>query len=151
MTRTCNRREMLKITGQLVVAGAVGPNIAFAAESEVPDSQGLVAGQLSGAEVGNKVLREGGNAVDAAVAAALTAGVAVPNGCGIGGYGGHMVIALAGGNEFGALSRQPDAELLALAGRGSSWRNLGPGRVIVAPGGGMAAEYRAGDAVALGR
>jgi len=103
MTRMCNRRQMLKLTGRLVVAGAVAPNIAFAAESEAPDSQGLVAGQLSGAEVGNKVLREGGNAIDAAVAAALAAGVAVPNGCGIGGYGGHMVIALAGGKKITAI------------------------------------------------
>ena len=100
MTRMCNRRQMLKLTGRFVLAGAVGPNIAFSAESDAP---GLVAGQLSAAEVGNKVLREGGNAIDAAVAAALTAGVAVPNGCGIGGYGGHMVIALAGGKKITAI------------------------------------------------
>ncbi|PYL01403.1 MAG: hypothetical protein DME19_01795, partial [Verrucomicrobia bacterium] len=100
MTRMCNRRQMLKLTGRFVLAGAVGPNIAFSAESDAP---GLVAGQLSAAEVGNKVLREGGNAIDAAVAAALTAGVAVPNGCGIGGYGGHMVIALASGKKITAV------------------------------------------------
>ena len=47
------------------------------------------------ARVGEKILSSGGNAVDAIVAAALTAGVAAPNQCGIGGYGGHMVIALA--------------------------------------------------------
>src|SRR6266567_2147893 len=49
MTRMCNRRQMLKLTGRLVVAGAVGPNIPFAAEAQAPGSQGLVAGQLSGA------------------------------------------------------------------------------------------------------
>jgi gamma-glutamyltranspeptidase / glutathione hydrolase len=60
-------------------------------------SSGLVNGQVQGAEAGNAVLAAGGNAVDAAVCAALVAGVvAVPN-CGIGGYGGHMVIGSPGG------------------------------------------------------
>src|SRR5438093_8197057 len=94
---------MLKLTSRLVVAGAAGPGIAFAAKSEAAGAAGLVAGQSSGAEVGNEVLQEGGNAIDAAVAAALVACVAVPNGCGIGGYGGHMVIALAGGKKIVAI------------------------------------------------
>jgi gamma-glutamyltranspeptidase/glutathione hydrolase len=97
------RREMLALTGRLVVAGAAGSSVAFAAESESPGPQGLVAGQLKGAEVGNNILRDGGNAIDAVVGAALTAGVAVPNGCGIGGYGGHMVIALKGGKKITAI------------------------------------------------
>jgi gamma-glutamyltranspeptidase/glutathione hydrolase len=63
----------------------------------------MVAGQLKAAEVGNEVLRKGGNAIDAAVAAALTAAVAAPQQCGIGGYGGHMMIALAPGKKITAI------------------------------------------------
>jgi gamma-glutamyltranspeptidase/glutathione hydrolase len=55
--------------------------------------RGLVTGQPEGAEAGMAVLAAGGNAVDAAVTAALVAGIVVVGGCGIGGYGGHLVIA----------------------------------------------------------
>src|SRR5207302_3657707 len=54
---------------------------------------GLVTGQPEGADAGMAVLASGGNAVDAVVAAALVAGVVEVGGCGIGGYGGHLVIA----------------------------------------------------------
>lgn len=97
MTQFYNRREMLKLTGRSLVVGAVGSTFGYAAEAG--DSIGLVAGQPRAAEVGNRILREGGNAIDAAVAAALVAGVTVPNGCGIGGYGGHLVLALKGGKK----------------------------------------------------
>src|SRR5262245_11443255 len=59
--------------------------------------KGLVTGQPEGAAAGMDVLAAGGNAVDAAVAAALVAGVVQVAGCGIAGYGGHMVIAPAKG------------------------------------------------------
>src|SRR5579883_535813 len=54
---------------------------------------GLVNGQPQAAEVGNAVLAAGGNAVDAVVAAALAAGVVAVPLTGIGGYGGHLVVA----------------------------------------------------------
>src|SRR5207247_10898981 len=54
-----------------------------------------MAGFATAVSVGEKILASGGNAVDAIVAAALTAAVASPQNCGIGGYGGHMVVALS--------------------------------------------------------
>jgi gamma-glutamyltranspeptidase/glutathione hydrolase len=51
-------------------------------------------------KVGAQVLKDGGNAVDALVAAALTAAVAAPHQTGIGGYGGHMIVALKNGEKI---------------------------------------------------
>src|SRR4051794_7183003 len=56
-------------------------------------TKGLVIGHSEGAAAGNAVLAAGGNAVDAAVAAALVAGVVAVPSAGIGGYGGHLVVA----------------------------------------------------------
>jgi gamma-glutamyltranspeptidase / glutathione hydrolase len=56
-----------------------------------------VNGQPQAAEAGLAILAAGGNAVDAAVCAALVAGVVAVPSCGIGGYGGHLVIASRGG------------------------------------------------------
>ena len=54
---------------------------------------GLVIGQPQAAKAGMDVLAAGGNAVDAIVAAALVAGVVAVPSTGIGGYGGHLVVA----------------------------------------------------------
>jgi gamma-glutamyltranspeptidase/glutathione hydrolase len=106
---------MLLRSGQLAVVGAVGSKLSFAADSSPPVSPGLVAGQPKAAEVGNKILRDGGNAIDAAVAAALTAGVVAPLSCGIGGYGGHMMIAFKGGRKITAIDFNSTAPAAARA------------------------------------
>src|SRR5438045_9342037 len=95
------RREALKLTGAALTGGVL--SLRSAAEPGSSTVTGLVAGQAKAAEVGNEVLRAGGNAIDAAVAAALTAAVAAPQQCGIGGYGGHMMIALGQAKKVTAI------------------------------------------------
>lgn len=58
---------------------------------------GRVNGHPQAAAAGMEVLAAGGNAVDAVVAAALVAGVVAVPSTGIGGYGGHLVVARPGG------------------------------------------------------
>ncbi len=97
MSRICNRREMLRLTGRAALAATLGSRLSFAAESgPAAHPHGAVVGEETAAKIGEQVLADGGNAVDAIVAAALTAAVVSPHNCGIGGYGGSMVIALAG-------------------------------------------------------
>jgi gamma-glutamyltranspeptidase/glutathione hydrolase len=62
--------------------------------------KGVVIGQPEGAEVGVAMLAAGGNAVDAVVTAALVAGVVALPSTGIGGYGGHLVVAKPDGKVF---------------------------------------------------
>src|SRR5262245_3930912 len=96
MSRKYSRREMLARTGA-VLAGSLAVPYCFAETKPASRwEHGAVVGENEGMRVGLKVLVEGGNAVDAAVAAALMACIAVPARCGIGGYGGHMVIAPTG-------------------------------------------------------
>lgn len=56
--------------------------------------RGMAVGQPRAVDAAAEVLAGGGNAVDAAVTAALVSAVVAPGGNGIGGYGGHMVIAI---------------------------------------------------------
>jgi gamma-glutamyltranspeptidase/glutathione hydrolase len=93
---------MLRITGQAAAAGALGVScsLAGARKPAAQEKRGLVVGDPVGAQVGGRVLAEGGNAMDAAIAAALATCITAPSRCGIGGYGGHMIIALAGGKRI---------------------------------------------------
>lgn len=59
-----------------------------------PSSPGAIRGEPTAEKVGLQILSLGGNAVDAVVAAALTAAIVVPHQTGIGGYGGHMTLAI---------------------------------------------------------
>ena len=87
---------MLYVTGGALTAGACG--IESTDEPATPSDPGAIA--AAGTEypvaVGESVLCCG-NAVDTAVTAALTAGVTELSACGIAGYGGHMVVAMADG------------------------------------------------------
>ena len=68
--------------------------------TEVVAERGVVsAGHLREAEAGVRALEEGGNAIDALVAAAFTAFVVEPGSCGVGGYG-HLAIYLGASREF---------------------------------------------------
>jgi len=55
-------------------------------------SAAVTASTQHAADAGAEILRAGGNAMDAAVAAALATGVADPCNMGIGGYGGFLVV-----------------------------------------------------------
>jgi gamma-glutamyltranspeptidase/glutathione hydrolase len=101
MTRYYPRRDVLKITSG-VLLGSVLPDVCGSAAAD-DKSNGCVVGQPQAAKAGVEVLKAGGNAIDAAVTAALVAGVVAPHLCGPGGYGGHMVIALAGGKKVTAI------------------------------------------------
>lgn len=101
MSRKLSRREMLRRTGQAAAVGAFSISFKLPAaqllQSKSP--KGAVIGEENGAKVGERILAEGGNAIDAAVATALMGCVATPSRCGVGGYGGHMTIALKGAKK----------------------------------------------------
>jgi gamma-glutamyltranspeptidase / glutathione hydrolase len=94
MTLRYDRRSFLAVTGGALATAAARQ--AIGAE-HLPKGHGLVVGHPEANEAGMKVLADGGNAVDAIVAAALVAGVVAVSRCGIGGYGGHMTIGLPTG------------------------------------------------------
>ncbi len=75
----------------------------------VMGKQGMVAAEHPlAADAGVRILRSGGNAIDAAVAAALAVGVANPSSCGIGG-GGFMLIYIAKTGRIYALDYREKA------------------------------------------
>src|SRR5688572_21592949 len=95
-----SRRTMLGLTGRAALLLAAGIPGCSLRRSAHPVGQGAIIGEEAGAQVGLRMLSAGGNAIDAVVAAALTSCVATPSRCGIGGYGGHMTLALADGKTI---------------------------------------------------
>jgi gamma-glutamyltranspeptidase/glutathione hydrolase len=77
----------------------------------IANTAAIATGHPLGAAAGIEMLREGGNAVDAAVAAMIALSVVVPGSVGLGGYGGSAVIRLARpkGNRLSAIGSQKDA------------------------------------------
>ena len=88
-----SRRQFHEHAAALLAAGAA------CASAEQP-SPGAIRGEPTAEKVGQEVLAAGGNAIDAAVAAALVAAVAAPHQTGIGGYGGHMTLFAAKANKL---------------------------------------------------
>ncbi len=93
-----DRREMLRLTGQTAALLAVLPSSVFGRSNGRPVS-GVLVGEPAVAAVANKIFADGGNAIDAVIAAALAAGITSPSKCGIGGYGGAMMIGRAGNHK----------------------------------------------------
>jgi gamma-glutamyltranspeptidase/glutathione hydrolase len=97
MAKKYSRRKMLARTFQAAACGLMLPGCLPARKMRRPSlAGGEVIGEEFGAQAGERVLREGGNVVDAIVAAALVSCVAAPSRCGVGGYGGALTLALAG-------------------------------------------------------
>src|SRR3954471_17751275 len=94
MTSRFDRRSFLAIAGG-TIAGVAARRAPGAAPAS--NSQGIVIGYPAATGAGAEILAAGGNAIDAVVASALAAGVVALPSCGIGGYGGHMIIGTPAG------------------------------------------------------
>jgi gamma-glutamyltranspeptidase/glutathione hydrolase len=87
---------------------------AIPAHAEVAHKAMVVSESALASEAGLTILKEGGNAIDAATATALTVGVTNPASCGIGG-GGFMLIYIAKEGKFYALDYRETAPRAASA------------------------------------
>jgi gamma-glutamyltranspeptidase/glutathione hydrolase len=110
-----SRREFVQQTA----AGAFGLVTASGAMVTAADNEpatGVIRGEPTAEKAGLRILASGGNAIDAAVAAALTAAIAAPHQTGIGGYGGHMTLALAGTGRVRSIDFNSAAPAAATSG-----------------------------------
>lgn len=95
MSKSYTRRQMLRLSGQAALLAGLVPRLCRGEKPSATAAGLVIVSDTTAAQVGNKVLADGGNAIDAAAAAALTACVVAPQSCGPGGYGGHATIGLA--------------------------------------------------------
>src|SRR5271155_1069250 len=107
------RRIQLRAVA-LAIALFLAPQSYAAAQQSDTSAVGVHGMVLSESEdaarAGVEILKQGGNAVDAAVATALAVGVTNPASCGIGG-GGFMLIYMAKGHAFYALDFREKAPM----------------------------------------
>src|SRR5208283_3407699 len=105
----------LQLVAAALAISTCWPTPFFAADAP-PDTSafgvhGMVVSESEdAARAGVEILKQGGNAVDAAVATALAVGVTNPASCGIGG-GGFMLIYMAKAKAFYALDYRETAPL----------------------------------------
>ncbi len=100
--KSFSRREVLALTGKAFLGGALASAV-HGADEKSSNTFGAVAGDPAAMKVGENVLKDGGNAIDAAIATAFAVGIVSPSKCGAGGYGGHAMISLAGGKKTTAI------------------------------------------------
>jgi gamma-glutamyltranspeptidase/glutathione hydrolase len=94
---------MLRMTGQAALFAGLMPRLCRGAISPALSPGTVIAADPTAAEVGNRILAVGGNAIDATVAAAFAACVTAAKSCGPGGYGGHATIAIAREKKISSL------------------------------------------------
>ena len=122
-----NQRDTFKAAGSALAGGCLPGSLAAASAPDAIVSQhgAVVAARAKiAAHAGHALLEQGGNAVDAAVAAALCAAVVEPASCGIAGYGAHLTIGLADGtvtcidaNSTAPQAARPDMFVADAAGQ----------------------------------
>lgn len=103
MPQNITRRKMFHLTGAALAAGALAPQVLLSAGKKNSNPHGFVMGDAVAGPIGEKILAEGGNAIDAAITAAFASMISSPSKCGPGGYGGSMMIALAGGKKIACI------------------------------------------------
>src|SRR5438874_7619363 len=85
---------------QTIGSATAGMLASHALAIDAPSAAGAIRGEPTAEKVGLQILAGGGNAIDAIVAAALTAAIVVPHQTGIGGYGGAVTLAVDGGRRI---------------------------------------------------
>src|SRR3954464_8131233 len=113
--KSYTRREALALTGKVAIAGALASSRGRAADERSSTAFGAIVGDPVAVKVGEKILKDGGNAIDAAIATAFAVGIVSPSKCGVGGYGGHAMISAAGGKKTVAIDFDSMAPALARA------------------------------------
>lgn len=115
LDRAFTRRAALGLTAKAAGLAFLSRPRAWAASEPARENVGTVVGEATAAKIGVLILQDGGNAIDAAIGAAFAACVCSPHNCGIGGYGGHAMIALAGGKKITAIDFNSTAPAAARA------------------------------------